>query len=158
MPGSIGRAIESEIMEISTAVNGLVCLAPIVIYFCYPVIKFDGSCRRYITSDRKSLSVEVSIFRRSSIVSCTLPFLSDLAGNVINRNDLFSCNGEYTRTRSSMPEVAYALEIKKGQRRRTTIGILRKTLNINRESEGALRRFIRVFVHGGESFAVCQRF
>lgn len=47
---------------------------------------------------------------------------------------------------------------KEARRRQTTIGILRKTLNINRESEGVSRRFIRVFVHGGESFAVCQRF
>jgi len=81
--------------------------------------------------------------------------LSDSSNNVINRNDSFSCNDEYT---CPCPKSRTALEIKKKQRKRTTIGILRKTLNINRESEGALRRFIRVFVHGGESFAVCQRF
>lgn len=41
---------------------------------------------------------------------------------------------------------------------KTTIGILRETLNINSESGGVSRRFIHVFVHGGKSFAVCQRF
>lgn len=45
----------------------------------------------------------------------------------------------------------------RGKETQTTIGI-HGTLNINRESGGGSRRFIQVFVHGGKSFAVCQRF
>lgn len=45
-----------------------------------------------------------------------------------------------------------------GEETRTTIGILRGTLNINLESGGVSCRFIHVFVRGGQSFAVCQRF
>lgn len=45
-----------------------------------------------------------------------------------------------------------------GEETQTTIGILRGTLNINLESGGVSCRFIHVFVRGGQSFAVCQRF
>lgn len=92
------------------------CLTPAVSYSCYSAIKFDGSHRRCTMSGRKSLSGEVSIFHRSSIVSplslSHVHVFGDLSDNVINRNDHFSCSGEYVRARSRVRARA-ALEIKK---------------------------------------------
>lgn len=107
----------------------------------------------YTMFDRKSLSVQQTIFHRSSIVQLHPVYLDQMSIRsfndysrygtlyVINRNWIFARNRANNVRVTFMFELAYSIRYKKesgAERMQTTIGIRRKTLNINRGIRGRL--------------------